>query len=50
MNAKRLLKALWIKACRHDGIDPAAKFVTFSDDNPHMKRYNKIMHLVLLGR
>lgn len=25
----------WLKACEHDGIDPKAMFVVFSDDNPY---------------
>lgn len=45
-NARRLLKALWIRACRYDSIDPSAKFVIFSDENPHMRRYNIIALLV----
>lgn len=24
----------WVKACEHDGIDPAANFAVFSLDNP----------------
>ncbi len=34
---------LWVKACEHDGIEPGAKFVCFSDDNPFMAEYNKKM-------
>ena len=38
----RLRKALWIKACRHDGVEPTEMFVVFSDDNPHAKRLNEL--------
>jgi len=38
----RLRKALWIKACRHDGVEPTEIFVVFSDDNPHKKRLNEL--------
>lgn len=27
-------RKVWESACKHDGIDPDAKFVVFSDDNP----------------
>ena len=46
-NAKRLLKALWIKACRYDSIPVDSKFVCFSNDNPYVERYNKIIRLVM---
>ena len=46
-NIKRLMKALWIKSCRFDGIPIDSKFVVFSDDNPYQVRYNKIMGLYL---
>jgi len=58
MNARRLLKALWLRACRHDDIGKSgrgrhryddAMFVVFSDDNPHMARYSRVMRLVLMG-
>ena len=39
----RKVRTLWAKACAHDGIDPAAKFVTWSDDNPYEKAYNAAM-------
>ena len=48
-NIKRLLKALWIKSCRFDKIKPESKFVVFSDNNPHQKRYYKIMNTYLAG-
>ena len=25
----------WELACKHDGLDPTASFVAFSDDNPY---------------
>lgn len=42
VRTKRLLKALWIKACRHDNIPIDSKFVVFSNDNPHIARQNKV--------
>jgi hypothetical protein len=38
-----VVKNLWIKACRHDQIDPASMFVSFSDSNPFAKEYNEEM-------
>jgi len=32
---KYAVKRTWESACKHDGIDPAASFVVFSDDNPY---------------
>ncbi|KKN02468.1 hypothetical protein LCGC14_1117450 [marine sediment metagenome] len=48
-NIRRLLRAIWIKSCRFDDIDPTASFVVFSTDNPYQKRYNKIMGMYLAG-
>lgn len=48
-NIDRLLRALWIKACRYDTIFIDSKFVVFSDANPHMIRYNKIRMLKYAG-
>lgn len=48
-NIDRLLRALWIKACRYDGIDLKAMFVVFSNENPHYAQYDKIMGLKLKG-
>jgi len=48
-NAKRLLKSLWIRACRLDEIPINSKFVVFSDDNKYAVRYNKIACLVASG-
>jgi hypothetical protein len=39
--ARLKARALWIKGCKHDGIDPAAKFVCWSAGNPYDKPYNK---------
>ena len=33
----------WEHACRHDGIECEARFVVFSDNNPHVPWYNRIM-------
>lgn len=49
-NIKRLLRALWIKACRFDSIPIDSKFVVFDNDNPYLIRYNKIMKLYLVRR
>ncbi|MCK5602637.1 hypothetical protein KAR91_12225 [Candidatus Pacearchaeota archaeon] len=48
-NAKRLRKALWLKACRFDNIPPDSMFIVFSDDNPYLKRYNRIGCLIMAG-
>ena len=48
-NAKRLRKALWLKACRFDSIPPDSSFIVFSDDNPYLKRYNRISSLIMAG-
>lgn len=37
---------LWIKACKHDGIDPTSKFVIFTKDNPWAKKYNTLACLI----
>lgn len=39
---RRLRKALWIRACRYDGINANEKFVVFSEDNPHIKKLNSM--------
>lgn len=44
-NIDRLIKALWIKACRYDAIPIGTRFAVFTEDNPHMIRYNKVMIL-----
>ena len=33
----------WRKACEHEGIDPTSMFVVFSDDNPYIKEYNRLV-------
>ncbi len=35
------VRQLWAKCCEHDGIEPSAKFVVWSDDNPYVKFYNQ---------
>lgn len=47
-NAKRLLKSLWIRACRYDNIPIDSSFVVFSDNNPYAKRHNRIS--ILTGK
>ncbi len=44
------IKELWKKACKHDGINPAAKFVVFSLSNPFIQKYNEAMGQLLEGR
>lgn len=44
------LKEIWIKACEWDSINPDAKFVVFSDENPWAARYNKAVGLVQRSR
>jgi len=48
-NIQRLIKACWIRACRFDQISIDAKFVIFSDDNPHLARYNKYIRMYQCG-
>jgi len=38
------VKILWCRMCRANGIDPASKFVVFSDSNPVAKEYNEAMN------
>jgi hypothetical protein len=49
--ARLAVRALWVKACKHDGIPTDAKFVSLSQNNPFdvpynkaMERYIRIMH------
>jgi hypothetical protein len=35
------MKVLWKKCCEHDGMEPASKFVVFSNDNPYLAFYNR---------
>lgn len=37
------VRAVWVSMCKHDGIDPDAKFVVFSDDNPYKQFYNNAL-------
>ena len=32
--ARAAYRAMWVKACESDGIEPSSKFVVFSDGNP----------------
>jgi len=43
----RLIKSLWIRACRWDGISVDCKFAIWSLDNPYAERYNRMMGLFL---
>lgn len=38
---RKQTKALWIKACEYDKIDPKSSFVVFSNDNPFTKEYDE---------
>lgn len=40
---KYTLQDLWKLACAHDGIEPDAKFVVFSKENPWMEKYSALM-------
>ena len=53
---RRLLKALWKRMCRHDGISTNShgrhryddcRFVAFSEENPYQERYNRIVRLYM---
>lgn len=37
------LKSLWTAACEYDRIPVDSKFVTFSEHNPHIVKYNELM-------
>jgi len=50
MQIKAELKRLWVLACEYDGIDQDESFVCFTDDNPHLIRYNKLMSMYLAGK
>jgi hypothetical protein len=43
LNRVAEIREAWAKACEHDGIDPAAKFVEFSKNNPWAAKYNTLM-------
>ena len=38
-----VLQSLWCKACEHDGVPPASKFVVFSDGNPWAEMHSRAM-------
>ena len=42
-DVRQAIRQLWVKMCEHDGIDPNASFVLFSDDNPYTPFYNNAM-------
>lgn len=42
MLLKTQLDQLWLQALQHDDIEPGAKFVVFSKDNPFMPGYWKL--------
>ena len=39
--ARGAYRALWIKACEFDKIEPHAKFVVFSEKNPYFSALNE---------
>ncbi len=41
-----IVKALWIQACNHDGINPNGKFVVLSNDNPFNDQYREQMKIL----
>jgi hypothetical protein len=41
--AKATIKSFWDAACKVEGIDPASKFVVFSNDNLFAKDHNVAM-------
>lgn len=43
INRNMGIKELWIAACKYDDIDPTAKFVVWSNNNPYAEEYNKKM-------
>ena len=36
-------RAAWVKMCEHDGIEPDALVVIFSDDNPHKAEHDRLI-------
>jgi len=40
---KAMVRELWKMQCEHDGIEPTAPFVVFSDDNPIAPLYQQAM-------
>lgn len=49
IRAYRKVQALWQQACEYEGIEPTAKFVCWSEDNPYYEAYSKAIgrYLVL---
>lgn len=47
VKSRRLVRSFWVKACKHDCIDPDSKFVVLSDENPWASAYNRAMGLYL---
>lgn len=41
-----VVKNLWNKMCKHDGIDPKSTFVVFSQTNPFTAEYNDAMAML----
>jgi hypothetical protein len=46
----RLLKSLWIRACRWDKIPADTKFSVFSRENPYAERHDRIAGLFMAAR
>jgi hypothetical protein len=44
------VRAIWVHACRHDGIDPNSRSVVFSKDNPAVPYYDKALSKLLEAR
>ena len=50
MKAYGEVKKFWALACNHDRINPEAKFVVLSENNPHKKNYEQSMQRLLALR
>lgn len=48
--AKSEATRLWVLMCQHDNIDPAAKFVVFSDNNPFREEHRRAMDVLFDAR
>lgn len=44
-NYLSMCRRLWRRACEWDGIDPDAKFVSFSGNNHWAKKYNAVFEI-----
>ena len=42
-----IVKALWRKACRHDGIDSQGKLTVLSCGNPYFQEYTKQIEVLM---